>query len=126
MKLRKRNMICVESKDFNCKRKIKYMNTNVKQQIAEWEMEGRNRVVSELENEFAVLNICDVSDWFKVTMGIDMMFMDWAEESKHIQKFCENFQLYLYEMPGDTFYEWEGIEMAKSKGYKGVILSSLS
>ena len=98
------------------------MNSNVTM----YEMEGRNRVVSELENEFSVLNICDVSDWFKVTLGIDMLYMDWAEESKHIKKFCENFQLYLYEVPGDRFYEWEGIEMAKSKGYKGVILSSLS
>jgi hypothetical protein len=102
------------------------MNTNVKQQIAEWEMEGRNRVVSELENEFAVLNICDVSDWFKVTMGVDFIELGWEAECKHIQKFCENFQLYLYEVPGDRFYEWEGIEKAKSMGYKGVILSSLS
>jgi hypothetical protein len=98
------------------------MNKNVTQ----YEIEGRNRVVAELENKFAVLNICDVSDWFKVTMGVDFMELDWQGECNHILKFCENFRLYLYEVPGDRFYEWEGIEKAKSMGYKGVILSSLS
>ena len=91
-----------------------------------YELEGRNRVVSELENDFAVLNICDVWDWFNLTLDVDVMELDWKGECKHIKKFCENFRLYLYEVPGDMFYEWEGIEKAKSMGYKGVILSSLS
>ena len=98
------------------------MNKNVTQ----YEMEGRNRVVSELEREFAVLNICDVSDWFKVTMGVDFMELDWESESKHIRKFCENFQLYLYEVPGDRFNEYTGMSQAINLGFKGVILSSLS
>jgi hypothetical protein len=89
-------------------------------------LEGRNRVVSELENDFAVLNICDVWDWYKVTMGIDIMELDWAGECNHILKFCENFRLYLYEKPKEDFFEWEGIEKAKGMGFKGVILSSLS
>jgi hypothetical protein len=98
------------------------MNSNVTQ----YEMDGRNRVVSELENEFAVLNICDVWDWFKVSLNVDIMELDWNGECNHILTFCENFRLYLYEVPGEKFYEWEGIEKAKSMGYKGVILSSLS
>ncbi len=43
-----------------------------------------------------------------------------------VLKFCENFQVYLYEVPGEDFNEYAGIEKAKSLGYKGVVLSSLS
>lgn len=89
-------------------------------------LEGRNRVVAELQSEFPVLNICDVHDWLDYTLGINTMYMDWAEQSKHIKKFCENFQVYLYEVPGEDFNEFIGIEKANSLGYKGVILSSLS
>jgi len=37
-----------------------------------YEILGRNKVVAELQNEFPVLNICDVHDWIKVTLGIDL------------------------------------------------------
>jgi hypothetical protein len=89
-------------------------------------MPGRDRVVAELENGFSVLNICDVWDWFKITLDVDIMELDWNGECNHILKFCENFKLYLYEQPRENFFEWEGIEKAKSMGYKGVVLSNLS
>lgn len=89
-------------------------------------LEGRDRVIAELESEFPVLNICDVWDWFKSTLNVDINQLDWVGECNHILTFCENFRLYLYEVPGDRFSEWEGIEKAKSMGYKGVVLSSLS
>lgn len=89
-------------------------------------LEGRDRVIAELESEFPVLNICDVCDWLNGTLGIDMMTMDWTEESKHILKFCENFQLYLYEVPAEDFSKFMAIEQAQVLGYKGVVLSSLS
>ena len=91
-----------------------------------YEILGRNRAVAELENEFPVLNICDVHDWIKVTLGIDLYELDWIGESEQVLRFCENFRLYLYEVPGDEFNEYAGIEKAKSLGYKGVVLSSLS
>ena len=94
--------------------------------MSELVLEGRNRVVAELQNEFPVLNICDVHDWIKVTLGIDLFELDWEDESKEIVKFCENFQVYLYEVPGEDFNEYAGIEKAKSLGFKGVVLSSLS
>ena len=89
-------------------------------------LEGRNRVIAELESDFPVLNIDDVHDWLDYTLGINTMYMNWAEQSKEIMKFCENFQVYLYEVPGEDFSEYDGIEKAKSLGYKGVVLSSLS
>ena len=89
-------------------------------------LEGRDRVIAELESDFPVLNICDVHDWMKATLGIDTLYMDWAEQSKQIMTFCENFRLYLYEVPGEDFSEFVGIEEAKSLGFKGVVLSSLS
>ena len=89
-------------------------------------LEGRDRVIAELQSEFPVLNICDVHDWMKATLGIDTLYMDWAEQSKQIMTFCENFRLYLYEVPGEDFSEFVGIEEAKSLGFKGVVLSSLS
>ena len=91
-----------------------------------YEILGRNKVVAELENEFPVLNICDVHDWIKVTLGIDLYELDWIGESEQVLRFCENFRLYLYEVSGDEFNEFIGIEKAKSLGYKGVVLSSLS
>ena len=89
-------------------------------------LEGRDRIIAELESDFPVLNICDVHDWMKATLGIDTLYMDWAEQSKQIMTFCENFRLYLYEVPGEDFNEFVGIEEAKSLGFKGVVLSSLS
>jgi hypothetical protein len=91
-----------------------------------YEILGRNKVVAELQNEFPVLNICDVHDWIKVTLGIDLFELDWEDESKEIVKFCENFQVYLYEVPGEDFNEYDGIQKAQALGYKGVVLSSLS
>ena len=100
------------------------MNKNVTQ----YEIEGRNRVIAELENEFAVLNICDVSDWIYSTFapGKQCWEMDYEWETQHLMTFIRNFNVYLYEKPHESFFEWEGIEKAKSMGYKGVILSSLS
>ena len=89
-------------------------------------LEGRNRVIAELESDFPVLNICDVHDWLDYTLGINTMYMNWAEQSKHIKKFCENFQLYLYEVPGEDFNEYSGMSQAMDLGFKGVVLSSLS
>ena len=89
-------------------------------------LEGRDRVIAELESEFPVLNICDVYDWINTALGIDLFQLDPIEESKQIMTFCENFRLYLYEVPGEDFSEFVGIEKAKSLGYKGVVLSSLS
>lgn len=89
-------------------------------------LDGRNRVIAELESDFPVLNICDVHDWLDSTLGIDTLYMDWTEQSKHILKFCENFQVYLYEVPGEDFNEYDGIQKAQALGYKGVVLSSLS
>ena len=91
-----------------------------------YEILGRNKVIAELENEFPVLNICDVHDWIKVTLGIDLFELDWIGQSEQVLRFCENFRLYLYEVSGDEFNEYTGIEKAKSLGYKGVVLSSLS
>ena len=91
-----------------------------------YEILGRNKVVAELQNEFPVLNICDVHDWIKVTLGIDLYELDWIGESEQVLRFCDNFRLYLYEVPGEDFNEYTGIEKAKSLGYKGVVLSSLS
>ncbi len=89
-------------------------------------LEGRDRVIAELQSEFPVLNICDVHDWMKATLGIDTLYMDWAEQSEEIMRFCMNFQLYLYEVPGEDFNEYSGMSQAIDLGFKGVVLSSLS
>jgi len=91
-------------------------------------LEGRNRVIAELENEFAVLNICDVSDWIMSTFapGKQCWEVEYKWETQKLKEFCANFQVYLYEKPRESFYEWEGIEEAQKGGYKGVILSDLS
>jgi len=91
-------------------------------------LEGRNRVIAELENEFPILNICDVSDWIISTFapGKQSWEMDYKWETQKLKEFCANFQVYLYEKPRESFYEWEGIEEAQKGGYKGVILSDLS
>ena len=91
-------------------------------------LEGRNRVIAELENEFAVLNICDVSDWIMYTFapGKQSWEMDYEWETQHLMTFIRNFNVYLYEKPRESFFEWEGIEEARKGGYRGVILSDLS
>ena len=100
------------------------MNKNVTQ----YEIEGRNRVIAELENEFAVLNICDVSDWIYSTFAPDKQCweMDYEWETQHLMTFCRNFNVYLYEKPRESFFKWEGIEEAERGGYKGVVFSDLS
>lgn len=88
--------------------------------------ESVQRVIDELAKPFSVLNICDVWDWMEWSLGVRLEDLDWAGECNHILTFCNNFRLYLYEVPGDKFYEWEGIEKGKGMGYSGVVLSSLS
>lgn len=106
--------------------RIELEREQIRLEMAEAVERGRQRVIAELENEFAVLNICDVWDWFEITLGVKAIELDWAGECNHILKFCENFNLYLYEKPRDNFFEWEGIEKARKMGYKGVVLSNLS
>ncbi len=89
--------------------------------------EGKSRVITQLaEEEFPILNICDVMDWIYLTFGKEAWSMSWEEESKYLKQFCDNFQLYLYEKPNEEFFEWEGAEEARLGGYRGVILSNLS
>ena len=89
--------------------------------------EGKNRVITQLgEEEFPILNICDVMDWIYVTFGKEAWSMSWEWECKKVKEFCDNFGVYLYEKPRDSFFKWEGIEEAEKGGYKGVILSDLS
>ena len=89
--------------------------------------EGKNRVITQLgEEEFPILNICDVMDWIYVTFGKEAWSMSWEWESEKVKEFCNNFGVYLYEKPRDSFFKWEGIEEAEKGGYKGVILSDLS
>ena len=96
--------------------------------FSEYQMEGRNRVIAELENEFAVLNICDVSDWIMSSFapGKQSWEMDYEWECQKIKEFCANFQVYLYEKPRESFFKWEGIEEAEKGRYKGVVFSDLS
>lgn len=89
---------------------------------------GRNRTIAELENEFPMLNICDVMDWIYWTFApnVEQWEMSYEWECQKVREFCDNFQVYLYEKPRESFYEWEGIEEAQKGGYRGVILSDLS
>ena len=91
-------------------------------------LDGRNRTIAELEKDFPMLNICDVMDWIYSTFapGKESWEMSYEWETKKLKEFCRNFNVYLYEKPRESFFKWEGIEKAKSMGYKGVILSSLS
>jgi len=87
---------------------------------------GRFRTINELEKGFPILNICDVMDWIYTTFGKEAYSQSWDWESKRLKEFCENFEVYLYEMPREKFFKWEGIQLAEEGGYKGVILSDLS
>lgn len=91
-------------------------------------LDGRNRTIAELENDFPMLNICDVMDWIYSTFapGKESWEMSYEWETQKLKEFCRNFNVYLYEKPKEDFFEWEGIEKAKGMGFKGVILSSLS
>jgi hypothetical protein len=87
---------------------------------------GRDRVIEELEKPFPILNICDVMDWIYVTFDKEMWSQTWEWECEKVKQFCENFNVYLYEKPRQSFFEWEGIEEAEKGGFKGVIFSDLS
>lgn len=82
--------------------------------------------VSGKEQEFAVFSICDIWDYYEVFQGKKSYDFTWEEECKLIIDFCETYQLYLYEKPRESFFQYEGIYYAKEHGYKGVILSDLS
>lgn len=88
---------------------------------------GRNMVISQLESgEFQKYNICNVMDWIYTTFNTTYMESTYEWECEKLKEFCNNFQLYLYEKPRESFFEWEGVEEAQLGGYKGVILSDLS
>jgi hypothetical protein len=89
-------------------------------------IEGRNRVIVELEKDFPMLNICDVMDWVYYTFGKEQYSMSWDWECEKVRQFCDNFNVYLYEKPRESFFKWEGIEEAEANGCKGVIFSDLS
>lgn len=90
-------------------------------------IEGRNRVIKQLgEEEFPILNICDVMDWIYTTFDKEAWSMSWEWETEKVKEFCHNFEVYLYEKPREAFFKWEGIEEAERGGWKGVILSDLS
>ncbi len=89
-------------------------------------LEGRNRTIVELENEFPMLNICDVMDWIYFTFKKEAWSMSYDWETQRLMEFCNNFNVYLYEKPRCSFFKWEGIEEAEKGGYKGVIFSDLS
>ena len=92
----------------------------------EEQISGRFRTINELEKGFPILNICDVMDWIYTTFGKEPYSQSWDWECKRLKEFCENFDVYLYEMPREKFFKWEGIQLAEEGGYKGVILSDLS
>lgn len=91
-------------------------------------LEGRNRTISELENDFPMLNICDVMDWIYSSLapGKESWEMSYEWETQKLMEFCRNFNVYLYEKPRESFFKWEGIEEAEKGGFKGVIFSDLS
>ena len=91
-------------------------------------LEGRNKTIAELENDFPMLNICDVMDWIYSTFvpGKESWEMSYEWETQKIMEFCRNFNVYLYEKPRCSFFKWEGIEEAQTGRYKGVIFSDLS
>lgn len=100
----------------------------MKQLLESVPVDGKDRVIEELGKEFAVLNICDVMDWiyFSFGKGVYMYHYSFEEESEHLRKFCENFDLYYYGRCREDFNQWEGIGLAKDGGYRGVVLEDLS
>lgn len=88
---------------------------------------GHQRVIDAIASEeFCVLSICDVMDWLHCTFNIDAYSMSWDEECVYVKQFCENFDMYLYEKPRESFFPAEGMNIAQESGYRGVILSDLS
>ena len=109
--------------------KIEEMEELIKESNAiDMLLEGRNRTIAELENEFPMLNICDVMDWIYSTFapGKESWEMSYEWETQKVMEFCRNFNVYLYEKPRCSFFKWEGIEEAEKGRYKGVIFSDLS
>jgi hypothetical protein len=92
-------------------------------------MIGRNEVIYQINyGEFETYNICDVMDWIYTTFapGKESWEMSYDWECEKVKEFCQKFNLYLYEKPREDFFKWEGIDEAKTGGYKGVIFSDLS
>ena len=89
-------------------------------------LEGRNRTIAELENDFPMLNICDVMDWIYFTFGKEAWSMSYEWETQKLKEFCRNFNVYLYEKPRCSFFKWEGVEEAEKGNYRGVVFSDLS
>jgi hypothetical protein len=94
--------------------------------IRERLQEGRDRVVRELEENTPVLNICDVMDWIYWTWEKEPFSMPYEWESKKIEQFCKNFQLYLYEESRENFSPYVGADRVSRGRYKGVVLGDLS
>jgi hypothetical protein len=92
-------------------------------------MRGRNTVIDQINTgEFQIYNICNVMDWIYTTFapGKEGWEMSYQWECEKLKEFCNNFDLYLYEKPRESFFEWEGVEEAQKAGKRGVILSDLS
>jgi len=90
------------------------------------DMTPSERIAAQLANEFAVLNICDIMDVIYTKAGKQYWETTYEWECKKVKEFCKKFGVYLYEKPRESFFKWEGIELAQQGGYKGVILSDLS
>ena len=82
--------------------------------------------VAQKEQDFVTFSICDIWDYFEVFRGVSYIDMTWEQESKLIIDFCQEHNLYLYENPKESFFEYEGISYAKENGFSGVVLSNLS
>ena len=61
-----------------------------------------------------------------LTFNKESFSQTWEWECEKVKEFCENFNLYLYEKPRESFFKWEGVEEAYKKNKRGVILSDLS
>ena len=90
-------------------------------------LRGRNVVIDQINTgEFQIYNICNVMDWIYTTFNTTYAETTYEWECEKLKQFCNNFGLYLYEKPRESFFEWEGVEEAQKAGRRGVILSDLS
>ena len=90
-------------------------------------LRGRNVVIDQINTgEFQIYNICNVMDWIYTTFNTTYTETTYEWECEKLKQFCNNFGLYLYEKPRESFFEWEGVEEAQKAGRRGVILSDLS
>lgn len=71
---------------------------------------------------FVEVNIIDLLDG----LGRDVEKHTWEDECKMVLDWCERFDIYLYEVPKDSFSKWEASELAHFHGKKGFVYSSLS